>query len=181
MPSRPPEIVARVGIEAAPIDLDDEASRAWLAACLPPTPDGERRLAAAIAVTRAASAPIVRGDGPTALPDVLAELPDDALIVVVDSYTAVFFDDDARAQLAATIELDGRDGAWISLDPLIPLGTEARHSVQGLPVDPELVRRNRSGGVFALLSILGTVGGRTIDGVLATAHPSGTRMTWLGS
>ena len=63
---------------------------------------------------------------------------------------------------------------------MIPLGTDARHSVQGLPVDPELVRRNRSGGVFALLSILGTVGGRTIDGVLATAHPSGARMTWLG-
>jgi hypothetical protein len=179
VPRRPPEIVARIGIEAAPIDLDDDESRAWLAACLPPTPDGERRLAAAIAVTRAAGAPIVRGDGTSALPDVLTELPADAVIVVVDSYTAVFFDDEARAQLAATIARDGRDAAWISLDPLIPLGTDARHSVQGLPVDPELVRRNRSGGVFALLSILGTVGGRAIDGVLATAHPSGTRMTWL--
>ena len=53
----------------------------------------------AIVVTRAASAPIVRGDGPTALPDVLAELPDD-LIVVVYSYTVVFFDDDACASAA---------------------------------------------------------------------------------
>ena len=112
----------------------------------------------------------MRGDGPTALPDVLAELPDDALIVVVDSYTAVFFDDDARAQLAATIELDGRDGAWISLDPLIPLGTEARHSVQGLPVDPELVRRNRSGGVFGCCrsSAPSAVGRSTVSWPLLT-------------
>lgn len=180
LPERPPEIVARVGIEAAPIDLDDEASRAWLAACLPPTPDGERRLAAAIAVARAARAPIVRGDGATALPDVLAGLPDDSLVVVIDSYTAVFFDDDERARMAAAIEHDGRDAAWVSLDPLIPLGTEAQRSVQGLPVDPELVRLNRAGGVFALLSIRGTIAGRPIDRVLATAHPSGTRMTWLG-
>ena len=123
----------------------------------------------------------MQGDGATALPGVLAGLPDDALTVVIDSYTAVFFDDDERARVAAAIDHDGRDAAWISLDPLIPLGTEAERSVQGLPVDPALVRLNRSGGVFALLSIRGTIDGRPIDRVLATAHPSGARMTWLGS
>ncbi|MGH9270213.1 MAG: DUF2332 family protein [Ilumatobacteraceae bacterium] len=180
VPPQPPQIIARVGIEAAPMDLDDEGSRAWLAACLPPTPDGAQRLAAAIAVTRAARAPIVRGDGAAVLPDVLADLPGDPLVVVIDSYTAVFFDDDQRARITTAIEHDGRDAVWISLDPLVPLGTEAQRSVQDLPVDAELVRRNRSGGVFALLSIRGTIAGRPIDHVLATAHPSGARMTWLG-
>ena len=45
LPAGAPEIVQRVGIDADPVDLDDPAARAWLAACLPPTPDGGTRLA----------------------------------------------------------------------------------------------------------------------------------------
>jgi hypothetical protein len=59
------------------------------------------------------------------------------------------------------------------------LGTEARSSVQGVPVPDELVTRNRQGGVFALLTMVTHLDGRTSSDLLATAHPSGTRMTWL--
>jgi len=41
------------------------------------------------------------------------------------------------------------------------------------------VARNQAGGVFAVLSLRGTVGGDRIERILATAHPSGTRMWWL--
>jgi len=179
LPPAPPEIHQRLGIDAAPIDLDDGASRAWLAACTPPTPDAGRRLAAAIALARAAGPSIVEGDGATVLGDVLAGLEPGPVAVVIDSYTAVFFDDDERARLAAAVAGYGRDAVWISLDPLVPLGTQADRAVQALPVDDRLVTANREGGVFAVLSLWGSIGGEHVARVLATAHPSGARMTWL--
>jgi hypothetical protein len=137
----------RLGVDVAPIDLDDPAAREWLAACIPPTTDAEQRLAAAIAT-----------------------VPDDALAVVP-----------GRAAMRATVDQAGRDVVWISLDPLVPLGTTADRCVHDLPVDPDVVARNRAGGVFAVLSLRGTVGGTRLDRILATAHSSGTRMRWLVS
>ncbi len=179
VPPGPPDIVERVGIDVAPIDLDDVDAVAWLGACLPPVPGATDRLAGAVEITRAAGAPILEGDGAARLPGVLASLTPDAVVVVVDSYTAVFLDETARAAIRSTVETCGRDAVWISLDPLVPLGTAAQRCVHGLPVDPAIVARNRAGGVFALLSVVGAVGGRRVDQVLATAHPSGTRMTWI--
>jgi hypothetical protein len=106
------------------------------------------------------------------------EAPARLLVVVLDSYTAVFLDDAGRAAMRRAVDEAGRDVVWISLDPLVPLGTAADRCVHDLPVDPELVARNRAAGVFSLLSIA-DVGGSRIGHVLATAHPSGTRMTWL--
>ena len=182
LPPGRPDVAVRLGIDVAPIDLDDAAARAWLAACTPPTSDAEQRLAAAVEVTRDAGLTIWTGDGVERLAaaiDTVAERADDALVVVVDSYTAVFLDDAGRAAMRAVVDGARRDVVWISLDPLVPLGTTADRCVHDLPVDRELVARNRAGGVFAVLSLRGTVGGRRIAQILATAHPSGTRMRWL--
>ena len=179
LPPDQPMIAARLGIDVAPIDLDDPAARAWLAACTPPTSDAEQRLAAAVAVTRAAGLSVWRGDGVDRLAAAIDTVPDQALAVVLDSYTAVFLDDAGRAAMRATVDGAGRDVIWISLDPLVPLGTTADRCVHDLPVDPRLVARNQAGGVFAVLSLRGTVGGDRIERILATAHPSGTRMWWL--
>jgi len=177
LPPGAPDVAVRVGIDASPIDLADPDSQAWLMACTPPTADAERRLAAAMAVTRAVGAPVVAGNGADALTKVLDTLPPDLLAVVTDSYTAVFLDTDER-QAIARVVADRGESVWISLDPLVPLGTAAEHCVQDLPVDAELIARNRAGGVFALLSMVGVIGEHRIRRVLATAHPSGTRMTW---
>jgi hypothetical protein len=179
LPPSEPDIAVRLGIDVAPIDLTDPAARAWLAACIPPTTDAEQRLAAAVDVTRAAGLTIWKGDGVERLAAAIAAIPDDAVAVVVDSYTAVFLDDAGRAAMRATADQAGRDVVWISLDPLVPLGTTADRCVHDLPVDPDVVARNRAGGVFAVLSLRGTVGGTRLDRILATAHPSGTRMRWL--
>lgn len=173
----PTDVAMRIGIDAAPIDLEDADARSWLAACIPPTASSIERLAAAVAVTRAAAVPIVRGEGGAVLAAAMSAIPDDVVPVVIDSYTAVFMDDTERAAIASAVA--ARDGWWISLDPLVPLGTTADRCVQDLPVDPRLVADNRAGGVFALLSVAGWTGGRRVARVLATAHPSGTRMSWL--
>jgi hypothetical protein len=174
-----PPIDWRLGIDVAPIDLDDVDSRAWLAACTPPTPDAQDRLEGAIALTRDAGLDLRAGDGVTLLTGAIEEAPADLVVVVLDSYAAVFLDDAGRAEMRRAVDGAGRDAVWISLDPLVPLGTAADRCVHDLPVAPELIARNRAGGVFALLSIAGGIGDRRVAQVLATAHPSGTRMTWL--
>lgn len=180
LPPGAPEIAERIGIDAAPIDLGDADSVAWLSACTPPTSDALERLGGAVAVTRAAGAPIVEGDGAQRLGAVIDTIPDDLLVVVVDSYTAVFMDDGARRAMGDVVMGRDRDAAWISLDPLVPLGTAAERCVQDLPVDHELIEANRAGGVFAMLSVVASIGARRAAEVLATAHPSGTRMAWRG-
>ena len=179
LPPGPPHIDWRLGIDVAPIDLDDADSRTWLAACTPPTTDAQERLAGAIALTRGAGIEVRAGDGVALLTGAIDEAPADLLVVVLDSYTAVFFDDTGRAAMRAAVDEAGRDVVWISLDPLVPLGTTADRCVQDLPLDPALVARNRAGGVFALLSVAGSIDGTRVAEILATAHPSGTRMTWL--
>jgi hypothetical protein len=176
-----PAIAHRVGIDVNPIDLDDEASRRWLHACIPPEVGALRRLDGAIDVARQEHPLIVQGTCEEALPGVLEGFPDDLLVCIVDSYTAVFFDDDALRRLRERIATFGRDRdvAWISLDPLVPLGTSARHTVHGGEAPDTLVEQNRRGGVFAVLSVLAHLDGESTTRLLAAAHPSGTWMEWL--
>jgi hypothetical protein len=185
-PGRPPLPAAlpirwRVGIDATPVGLGDHAARRWLAACTPPDAAAQERLSSALAVARTQRAPVLAGDAIDLLPEVLDRAPDDLLLSVVDTYTAVFFDDAARQAMADIVSRCARrrDIAWISLDPLVPLGTEARHSVQNLEVPAALIERNRRGGVFALLTMSAVVGGSSSRHLLAAAHPSGTQMEWL--
>lgn len=176
-----PVIAQRIGIDVNPVDLDDDESRRWLLACIPPEAGALSRVIGAIEVARHGDATIVKGAGEGALPEVLDRVSDDLLVCVIDSYTAVFFDDDAQRRLRALIARYGRDRdvAWISLDPLVPLGTGARRTVQGADAPEPLVEQNRRGGVFAVLSIVAHLDGQTTTRLLATAHPSGTRMEWL--
>jgi hypothetical protein len=175
------QIDHRVGIDLNPLDLDDPEERAWLMACLPPEAEALRRVASAIEVARTGDAPIVRGDASELLADVLRAVPAGLLIVVVDSYTAVFFDAALQHDMSEVISSLGRerDVAWIALDPLVPLGTGARRTVQGADAPIHLVEQNRRGGAFAALSLVTHLDRTASSRLLATAHPSGTRMEWL--
>jgi hypothetical protein len=180
-PAPAPAIRHRVGIDLNPLDLDDPEERAWLTACAPPEIGALERLAGAIDVARSGHAPIVRGPADVHLSEVLGAVPAGLLIAVVDSYTAVFFDDAQQRTVREVISRFGRrrDVAWVSLDPLVPLGTRAHRTVQGAEAPERLVKQNRQGGVFAALSVTTDNGGRGPAQLLATAHPSGTRMEWL--
>jgi len=102
-------------------------------------------------------------------------------LLVTDTYTAVFFSDEQRRRLLELARHWGaiRDLVWISLDPLVPLGAEGRHSVQGLDVPDKLVAEYQRDGVFALLGLVSFEQGQCRGGLLARAHPSGTSMRWL--
>ena len=140
-----PVLADRVGIDVEPLDLADPATLAWLAACIPPEAGAVTRFAAASALARAEPARTVRGSLLDALPAVVAELPPDALVCLVDTYVHVFL---PPAELARFDELLlglGRDVDWVSVDPLVPLGPDARHTVQGLDV-PGVLGGGKPGG-----------------------------------
>jgi hypothetical protein len=178
IPTALPRVAARAGVDVEPLDLDDEDVRAWLAACIPPEAGAVDRFAAASAVARENPARLVRGDLVETVAAVCAEMPDDALLVLVDTYVHVFLPDDERARFLALLPRLGRDLEWISVDPLVPLGPESRDSVQGLPVPDRAVQACRSGvtGVVGRLSVRdGAVSGQ----VLGLAHPGAAWLEWL--
>jgi hypothetical protein len=180
-PADLPPIIGRVGVDLDPVDLADPAAWAWLQACAPPEASALSRLAAAVDIARRHPARIIAGDAVDALPRVLASIPSQQRITVVDAYTAVFLPRQRQAELAAVLAAAARyrPVTWVSLDPLVPLGPAGRDSVQGLALPPALIRDYQQDGVFAVL------GARTFEGVtdrgrlLGRAHPSGQWIEWL--
>jgi hypothetical protein len=176
-----PRITGRIGIDLDPVDLGNEAARAWLLACAPPEASALSRLAAATDIARRHPGQIIAGDVIDVLPAVLGSIPPGQRVTVVDAYMAVFLPDRRRAQLAGILAEAGRSRpvTWLSLDPLVPLGPSGRDSVQDLALPPALVRDYQQGGVFAVLGV------RIFDGtddhgrLLARAHPSGGWIEWL--
>ncbi len=177
-----PSIAVRVGIELHPVDLADPAEVAWLRACAPPEAAALTRLTTATAVARAHPARIVAGDVVDQLPGVLAALPADLPVLVVDAYLAVFLPSDRLHTLTAMLADAARTRpvTWLSLDPLMPLGPSGHDSVQGLGLPAWLVTDYQQRGVFAVLGArtFGPAGGDRR--LLARAHPSGQWMEWLG-
>ena len=97
-----PPIGVRVGVDLDPVDLADPAARAWLSACAPPEASAMSRLAAAVDIARLHPARIVAGDAVDVLSRVLASIPPQQRIIVVDAYTAVFLPPQRRAELQAS-------------------------------------------------------------------------------
>jgi hypothetical protein len=180
-PAMLPPITGRVGIDVNPVDLANPAARAWLEACAPPEASALSRLTAAIDIARRHPEPVIAGDVIDVLPGVLASIPGDQRIIVVDAYMAVFLPQERRARLAGILAEAGRTRpvTWLSLDPLVPLGPSGHDSVQGLSLPPALISDYQLGGVFAVL------GARTFDRtgdrgrLLARSHPSGRWIEWL--
>ncbi|WP_343987098.1 DUF2332 domain-containing protein [Pseudonocardia aurantiaca] len=180
VPERPITFSARVGVDTEPLDLTDPPTAAWLAACVPPEAGAVSRFAAAAAVARGDPAPVVRGDLLAVLPAVVAGLPADALVCLVDTYVHVFLPADRRARFDALVDRIGRDRDldWISVDPLVPLGPDARATVQGLDVPAEWIRDNREQGVFGVIGRVSVRRGVRTGAVLGRAHPGSAWLEW---
>jgi hypothetical protein len=179
VPPLVPVLADRVGIDVEPLDLADPATLAWLTACIPPEAGAVTRFAAASALARAQPARAVRGSLLDALPAVVADLPPDALVCLVDTYVHVFLppaDLDRFDELLLGL---GRDVDWVSVDPLVPLGPDARHTVQRLDVAPSWVSENRAGGVFGVIGHVRVRDGVRSGAVLGRAHPSAAWLDWV--
>ena len=183
LPATLPAIVDRVGIDTEPLDLSEPAVRRWLAACVPQEITAVTRFQRATEIATSHPARTVRGDACDLLPGILRECDPDALVCIVDSYAGVFFPPAALRSFRALVQAAGaeRDLDWISVDPLVPMGRHATHSVPGLPAPPGLVERNLREGVFGVVGRLSYRSGRCQGALLGLAHPGAGWLEWRAS
>jgi hypothetical protein len=123
---------------------------------------------------------LVRADLVDDLLALCARMPEDALLVLVDTYVHVFLTGDQCARFRRLLPELGRDVEWISVDPLVPLGPQGCESTQYLRVPRRALEATRAGvtGVIGHLSVRRD--GSTRGEVLGLAHPGGAWLEWLG-
>lgn len=179
--STPPHIVARVGVDAEPVDLGDPTVRAWLSACVPPETGAVTRFERAVDVVLSRPVEVRQADAIDALPGLIAELPADALVCVVDAYVHVFFGpEQLRRFFQILLEVGHeRDLDWLSLDPLVPLGPHPQRSVVDVDVPSAILQRGREGGVFGVLGRRAFRDGHARGSLLALGHPGGAWLEWI--
>ncbi len=180
VPQRIPEVADRVGVDVEPLDVADPRVLAWLAACVPPEAGAVTRFEEASALARSEPARRVRGDLIDVLPDVIASVPADVHVCLVDTYVHVFLGPADLERFDALVARIGRerDLDWVSVDPLVPLGPDARTTVQGLDVPQDWVRENRAGGVFGVIGRVSVRDGVRTASVLGRAHPGAAWLDW---
>jgi hypothetical protein len=140
-----PEVVARIGVDRAPLDVTDADDARWLRACVwPDQPERLARLEAEMALAATAPPLLLRGDPVEALPDALARVPAGALPVVATTWALSRFALERRRRFRRRLEeaAAGRTVAWVSAEgvgvaPAIPtLGDRPAfgHSIIGVAV-----------------------------------------------
>lgn len=113
LPERNVEVAWRAGLDLHPIDLADDAEVRWLEALVWPGQDDRlARLRAACAVAREDPPPLVAGDLLTDLPELAAQAPSDATLVVFHTVVIAYLRRDDRARFAETVR--GLDAVWIA-------------------------------------------------------------------
>ncbi len=113
VPTAPPRVIWRAGIDLNPLDVADPEQMRWLETLVWPEQDDRRqRLAAAIEVARSDPPHLVAGDLNACVQDLAGQAPDDATLVIFHSSVLSYLDDHGRAAFTATV----RDlpGYWIS-------------------------------------------------------------------
>ncbi len=169
LPSALPGIAWRRGLDLHPIDVRDEEAVRWLMACVWPDHHARRqRLQGAIELARTQPPHIVAGDLVDDLPALLAEVPEDAQLVVFHSAALTYVSPGRRGAFAEVLAAASkrRDVVWVS--------NEAPGVVPEIAaLGPPLVT-----GRF-LLGRTRFAKGRRRDELLALAHPHGAELTWL--
>jgi hypothetical protein len=138
-----PEVIARVGVDADPVDVTDADDARWLRACLwPDQPERIARLEAEIALAVTAPPLLLRGEAIEVLPDAFTHVPADALPVVTTTWALSSFSLENRLRFLHRLDEAalGRTVAWVSVEgvgvaPAIPTLGDRRasgHSIIGL-------------------------------------------------
>jgi hypothetical protein len=114
-----PPIVGRTGIDQLPISLDDEAGLRWLKACIwPEQPERHLRFDAAVARSRLDPPQLVAGDLIEQLPAVIAAIPRDHHMIVVNTWVLAYVRRDRRVELSTLLDelAAGRTMSWITAE-----------------------------------------------------------------
>ena len=108
-------------------------------------------------------------------------IPTGLLVCLIDTCVNVFFDPQQRQRFARLVERAGatRDITWVSIDPLVPMGSSATNSVLDIEVPRTLIGRNRREGVFGVVGRVSYRDGNPSAELLGVAHPGAAWLEWL--
>ncbi len=168
-----PHIVARCGIDPAPVAVDDAAAVRWLRACLWPSDTARAaRFEQAVQIARAERWPVRReADCTAAVEPWLASLPGDVQPVVFNSWVLTYFEKPALQRHIETLtDLVRRTGVmWLSAESA---------SLQVGPIEPPppLPGTPPAQSVWTLCD---RVDGAARFDALARSHPHGRWAEWL--
>ena len=168
VPRAVPQVVWRRGLDARPINVHDYDAIRWLLACVwVDHRERRRRLEGAIGLARAQPPAVSAGDLVDDLPAVLAEVPDDAQLVVFHSAVLNYVSPDRRQAFVDTLADTSkrRSVVWLS--------NEASGVVREVAASAP-----RPSGLRFLLTRTHLTNGRRRDELLALAHPHGAELTW---
>lgn len=131
VPSAPPPLACRIGVDLDPLDPADPDDRRWIRALA--WPEHERRhevLEPALELAAADPPRVVAGDATERLPALVDDVPPDVPVCVVNTLVLDYVSDEARAEFEATLAELGqeRELYWLSgegehdeFDDAIPL------------------------------------------------------------
>jgi hypothetical protein len=168
LPSAPPHVVWRRGLDARPIDVHDDDAVRWLLACVwSDHAERRERLRTAIDLARTDPPAVVAGDLVDDLPALLAQAPDGAQLVVFHSAVLSYV---APARRAAFVDVlaetsKRRSIVWLSNEGP---GVVAEMTASAPP----------STALRFLLGRMRFANGRREDELLADSHPHGAELTW---
>lgn len=165
-----PSIVARVGLDRSPVDLDDPDAARWLLACVWPDTGRLDRTKAAIALARRQPYELVKGDMVDGLAGAAAQLRDEGPLCVMSSWALAYLRRADRARFVEQLARlsDSRPVAWLSAE-----GPGVVDAFSELPP-------RTNDGIEA--SVLGCVlfdRGRSDPHLLGRCHPHGNWLEWL--
>lgn len=167
-PTAIPRIAGARGLDASPIDLDDDTAVQWLEACVwPDNTDRFARLVAAIERARIERPSVTRGDAVRDVATLVAASRDDGHPVVLTSWVLNYLP--TERQRAFVAELD-RLGASDDLSWVV---AEAPAETAGLPIPT-----TRPAEALTVVSLVTWRDGVRTVRRLGTAHPHGYWLHW---
>lgn len=163
LPESIPDVRAAIGIDHAPIDVDDDGAVRWLEACVwPDQLDRFARLQAAITLARQHPPDVRVGDALSDLAAVVGEAADSAHPVVMNSWVLSYFSvDEQRAYVDVLDHLGAnRDLSWVA--------AESPAQTPGLSIPTITDPEHRT-----VLSLIRWRHGRRTIERIGTVHPHG--------
>jgi hypothetical protein len=171
-PIRPrlPAVAARVGLDRAPVDVQDPHQFQWQLACVWPDTGRMPRTRLALEEARRTPTTLVRGDAIEHVGGLIAGLPAGATAVVTTTWVVAYFPKNARVAFREAL------AAASATRPVVWISAEGQGIVDVLPSD-----QAPSDNAGVEMSVLGSVtfrAGAVERELLGYVHPHGSAIDW---
>lgn len=164
-----PPVAARIGIDPDPIEVTDPQESRWLRACTPADRTNQvAELNDALTLLTSAPARLLAGNPVDVLPDVIADVPAEAVPVVITTWALARHPRDDRVRFWQQLDRAAthRPVAWISVE-----------GVGVAPAVPTFGDRHASG--HSIIGVTVLEHGRLYAEAVGRAWSRGRLMSWL--